>query len=78
MQYDIYFYDDTYIIVTPLWDKSGTLSYWGFIYLCKDIGKDVDLFDVGIIDPKVIEKFYELPREKYSRKELTEKLGKTY
>lgn len=78
VEYDVYFYDNTYIIVTPLWDKPGTLYYWGYIYLCKDINKNVDLFDVGILDPKVVEKLHELPGEKYSRKKLTEKLGKTF
>ena len=76
--YDVYFYEDTYIIVTPLWEKPGTLYYWGYIYLCKDIAKDADLFDIGILDPKVVEEFHELPGEKLSRKELSEKLGKTF
>ncbi|MEM1485867.1 hypothetical protein V6615_13495 [Oscillospiraceae bacterium PP1C4] len=75
--YDVYFYDDTYIIVTPLREKPVNSYYWGYIYLCKDIKKNVDLFDVGILDPEVVEKLRELPGEKLSRKELSEKLGKT-
>lgn len=31
VEYDVYFYNNTYIIVTPLWDKPGTLYYWGYI-----------------------------------------------
>ncbi len=76
--YDVYFYEGTYIIVTPLWEKPGALYYWGYVYLCKDIDKDVDLFDVGILDPKVVEKLRELPGEKISRKDLAAKLGKTF
>lgn len=76
--YDVYFYEGTYIIVTPLWEKPGTLYYWGYIYLCKDIARDVDLFDIGILDPKVVENLSELPGEKLSRKELSEKLGKEF
>lgn len=75
--YDVLFYNGTYIIITPLWDKPGTLYYWGYIYLCKDISKDADLFELGITDPKIVEKLKELPVEKLSRKELAEKLGKT-
>ncbi len=74
--YDVYFYEGTYIIVTPLWDQPGNLYYWGYIYLCKDIQKDSDLFDIGILDPKLVENFRELPVQKISRKELSEKLGK--
>ncbi len=76
--YDVYFYDGTYIIVTPLWDKPGTMYYWGYIYLCKDINKNADLFDVGILDPEVVEKLRKLPGETLSRKELSEKLGKAF
>jgi len=76
--YDVLFYEGTYIIITPLWEKPGTLNYWGYIYLCKDINKDADLFDVGILDPQVVEKLRELPGEKFSRKKLAEKLGKTF
>lgn len=78
VQYDVYFHDDTYIIVTPLWDEPGTLYYWGFIYLCKNISNDVDLFDIGILDPNVIDKFEALPKKTYSRKDLTDLLGKNF
>ncbi|MGE5580825.1 MAG: hypothetical protein ACM3WU_12415 [Bacillota bacterium] len=76
--YDVYSYEGTFIIVTPLWEKPGVNYYWGFIYLCKDINKGVDLFEIGIPDPKVVEKFRELPGEKLSRKELAVKLGKAF
>ena len=76
--YDVAFYEGTYIIITPIWEKPGTLYYWGYIYLCKDIAPDVDLFDVGILNPEIVEKLRELPCEQYSRKELAEKLGKTF
>lgn len=78
VSYDVYHYDDTYIIVTPLWDEPGTLYYWGYIYLCKELSNNVDLFGIGVLDPEVIENFKILPSESYSRKELTEKLGKDY
>lgn len=78
VQYDVYRYDNTYIIVTPLWDEPGTLYYWGYIYLCKELSNNVDLFGIGILDPKVVENFKVLSSETYSRKELTEKLGKDY
>lgn len=77
VQYDVLFYKGTYIIVTPLRDKPGTLYYWGNIYLCKGLDKDSDLFEMGIIDPKVVDKLRELPGQKLSRKELAEKLHKT-
>lgn len=77
VQYDVLFYKETYIIITPLWDKPGTLHYWGSIYLCKNLDKDSDLFEMGILDPKVVDKLRELPGQKLSRKELSEKLGKT-
>jgi len=76
--YDVYLYEGTYIIVTPLWEKPGYNYYWGSIYLCKDINKDVDLFEIGILDPKVVEKLRELPGEKLSRKELAVRLGKVF
>ena len=76
--YDIYFYEGTYLIVTPLWERPGALYYWGYIYLCKNIDKDVDLFDIGIPYPEVVEKLQVLPGEKVSRKELAVKLGKAY
>ena len=76
--YDVFFYEGTYLIVTPIWEKPGSLYYWGYIYLCKDINSDADLFDVGILDTEVVEKLRELPGEKLSRKELSEKLGKAF
>lgn len=76
--YDVYFYEDTYLIVTPLWDEPGTLYYWGYVYLCKDISENADLFNIGIHDPKLVENFKMLPVVKMSRKELSEKLGKAF
>ena len=76
--YDVVFYDGTYIIITPLWEKSGSGYAWGHMYLCKSIEKDVDLFDIPIMDKAVVEKLLELPFETFSRKELAEKLGKTF
>lgn len=76
--YDVIFYEDTYIIIPPVWDQRGTLYYWGIIYLCKDLNENADLFDIGISDKKVFDKLRELPGEKYSRLELSEKLGKEY
>ena len=76
--YDVIFYEGTYIIITPLWEKHGGLYYWGYIYLCKTIDKDADLFEIGILNTKVVEKLQELHGEKISRKELAEKLGKTF
>jgi len=76
--YDVILYEGTYIIITPLWEKPGTLYYWGYIYLCKAIDKDADFFAVGILDPEVVEKIRELPSERLSRRELAEKLGKAY
>jgi hypothetical protein len=46
--------------------------------MCKEIDKDVDLFDVGILDPAVVEKIKELPGEQVSRRELAERLGKAF
>jgi len=77
VQYDVLFYKGTYIIISPLWDKPGTLHNWGNIYLCKGLDKDSDLFEMGILDPKVVDKLKELPGQKLSRKELAEKLNKT-
>jgi hypothetical protein len=75
VQYDVLFYKGTYIIITPLWDKPGTSYYWGSIYLCKDLDKDSDLFEMGILDPKVVDKLRELPGQKISRKERSYLLG---
>jgi len=77
MVYDVLFYDGTYIIITPL-KENYFRDYWGWVYLCKNIDKDIDLFRMGIEDPKVVEKLRELPREQISRKELAEKLGKIF
>lgn len=76
--YDVILYEDTYIIITPLWEKPGSRYYWGYIYLCKNIDKDSDLFEIGILDPLVVKKLRELPGERIYRKELAEKLGKAY
>ncbi|MCL2050040.1 MAG: DUF2027 domain-containing protein [Defluviitaleaceae bacterium] len=76
--YDIVFYDDTYIIITPLWDNHGALYYWGYVYLCKEIKAGADLFSAGILDPDIVYKLRELPREQISRLELAEKLGKEF
>ena len=75
--YDVYFYEGTYIIVTPLWEEPDPL-YCGYIYLCKRLAKDADLFDIGIPDPQVAEKLRELSGEQISRKELTALLGKEF
>jgi hypothetical protein len=56
----VIFYENTYIIIPPLWQKGGAFYYWVYIYLCKDIDKDVDLFSIGILDPEVVEKKREL------------------
>ncbi|MCL2679117.1 MAG: hypothetical protein FWF18_02355 [Dehalococcoidia bacterium] len=76
--YDVIFYEDTYIIIAPLWEQPGRMYYWGYIYLCKEINEKADLFGIGILDTEVVEKLQELPGEKVSRKELAEKLGKTF
>ena len=75
--YDVYFYEDTYIIVTPLWDPPSSL-YCGYIYMCKSLAKGVDLFNVGIPDPQVAEKLRELYGEQISRQELAALLGKEF
>lgn len=74
----MYFHEGTFIIVTPLWEKPGTLYYWGYIYLCKNIVKNADMFAIGVTDPAVVEKLRKLPGEKLTRKELSEKLGKIF
>ncbi len=76
--YDVYFHEGTFIIVTPLWEKPGTLYYWGYIYLCKNIVKNADMFAIGVTDPAVVGKLRKLPGEKLTRKELSEKLGKIF
>ena len=73
--YDVIFYEDAYLIITPLWERPGVLYYWGFIYLSKEIDRYTDLFEIGILDPAVVEKLRELPAEMISRRELAEKLG---
>ena len=78
VMYDIIFYDGIYIIITPIRENPDATSYWGYVYLCKKIDKNVDLFDIDRLDLKVVEKLRELPGEKISRKELSEKLGKTF
>ena len=78
VMYDVFYYNGTYLIVTPIWERHGTLYYWGYIYLCKEIDENADLFDIGILDPDVVESLKELPGEKLSRKELAEKLNKAY
>jgi len=75
---DVILYQGTYIIIPPLWEQHGVLYYWGYIYLCKDINENADLFDIGILDKNVVNKLLQLPGEKMSRKELSEKLGKTF
>lgn len=85
--YDVILYEDIYLIVAPLWEQPlitipsdlYVVSYfWGYIYLCKEINEDADLFDIGVIDKKVVDKILELPGEKLSRKELSERLGKAF
>jgi len=71
----VIFYEDAYLIITPLWERPGVLYYWGFIYLSKEIDRYTDLFEIGILDPAVVEKLRELPAEMISRRELAEKLG---
>jgi len=78
VMYDVLLYEGTYLIITPLWDEPGGMYYWGYIYLCKNIDKDVDLFDIGILDPEIVKKLRELPGEQISRMELAELLGKEY
>lgn len=78
VQYDVYYHEDTYIIVTPLWDEPGSLYYWGFIYLCKDINEGADLFDIGILDPNIIDNLEVLPKRTYTRKDLIDLLGKDF
>lgn len=73
--YDVLLYEGTYIIVAPLWDNPGR---WGLVYLCKDIDKDADLFDIEVKDTKTLENLKELATESFSRRELSEKLGKAY
>jgi hypothetical protein len=75
---DVYFYEETYIIIPPLLEEQGDSYYWGYIYLCKDIASDADLFDIGIIDPAMVEPFRDLPVEKISRRELSDMLGKEF
>ncbi len=76
--YDVVFYDETYIIIPPIWEKSGTSYYWDLIYLCKDINPEEDLFEIGILEPEVVDRLLELPSEQYTRKELSEMLGKDF
>ncbi len=76
VEYDVFFYEGTYLIVTPLWDKPGVLYYRGYIYICKELSPNCDLFDIGITDLQMIEKILQLPGEKMSRAELSELLGK--
>ena len=75
--YDVYFYEGTYIIVTPLWEEPDPL-YCGYIYLCKRLDKDTDLFGIGISDLQTAEKLQTLPGEQISRKELAALLGKEF
>lgn len=74
--YAVVFYDETYIIIPPIWEKSYTSYYGGMIYLCKDINPEEDLFEIGILETEVVDRLLELPSEQYTRKELSEMLGK--
>lgn len=77
VMYDVVYYGDTYIIIPPIFEKQNGY-YWDFIYLCKALGKDADMFSIGILDPEVLDKLRELPGEQISRKDIVEKLGKIY
>ncbi len=76
--YDVAFYDETYIIIPPMWDETGAWYNRNVVFLCKDINKDADLFEIEISESENAEKLLEQPREQHSRKELSEKLGKTF
>ena len=78
VMYEIFFYEGTYIIITPLRERAHVMWGWGLIYLCKELKADVDLFMVAIPNLEVVEKLRELPVEQISRRELAAKLGKVY
>ena len=78
VMYEIFFYEGTYIIITPLRDSAHVMRGWGLIYLCKELDADVDLFMIAIPNLEVVEKLRELPGEQVPRRELAERLGKNF
>jgi hypothetical protein len=80
VSYDVIPYEGTYIIAAPQWDTPrGSPGVWGFVYLCKEISPDADLFVLWNTDPDLVEALRALPgRETVSRRELAERLGKEF
>ena len=80
VMYDVVFFEGMYLIISPLWGKHDRSFYWDlhYVYMCKDLNKDADIFSLPVRDPEIIEKLRELPGEQISRKELAEKLDVDY
>jgi len=77
LMYYVAFYEGTYIILEPVWSWNESKYYLGYLYLCKELGTDTDLYGLRVTnrDREAIEKLLELPGEWFTKTELTELLG---